>query len=156
LAVFFFLPLPVSRVREMGLVSVDPSYAGPVGLIEPAVLSKLEVTEGQSVKQGQVIATFDSRELREEKDKAMAKRQEQRTVAENTDLAARTLSGGEKDQMLARARQAQEEANGFDRQVQSLEKRLQAVSNLTAPRDGVVMGLPHPSEVGKQFDRNYQ
>src|SRR5205807_6288910 len=38
LGIFFFVPLPISRVRETALVGVDPDHAASLGLPEPATL----------------------------------------------------------------------------------------------------------------------
>lgn len=155
-AVFLFVPLPVSRVLERGLVAVDPGSAGPVGLIEPGQLKGLHVREGQEVRRGQLIATFDSLDLREQRAQAAAKRDEQRRVA---DLLRQQMTVGdpaERDKVRLEADKALQEADSYARQVDLLDERLRAVSTLTAPRDGVVMGLPNRSEVGKMFDRNLQ
>ncbi|HET6574472.1 MAG TPA: biotin/lipoyl-binding protein [Fimbriiglobus sp.] len=153
---FVFVPLPVSRVLDRGLVTVDPGSAGPVGLIEPAFLTGLHVQEGQTVQQGQLIATFDSRELREQRDQAATKRDQQRRVADSLRQQLTVGDPAQRDKVRLEADQARDEADAWARQVDLLDERLRAVSTLTAPRDGVVMGLPRRSEVGKLFDRNFQ
>jgi putative peptide zinc metalloprotease protein len=155
-AVFFFVPLPVSRVLEQGLVAVDPGYAGPVGLVEPGYLTGLHVQEGQAVRQGQVLATFDSRELREQRAQAAAKRDEQRRVADSLRQQMSIGDETQREQVRLQAEEARAQADAFARQVEMYDDRIRAVSALTAPRDGVVMGLPNRSEVGKMFDRNFQ
>src|SRR5205807_2950198 len=61
--VVFFLPVPVSRVRETGLVQVQPMYVAQVPVEIPGRLVKLHVTEGQFVRKGQLLAEFASQEL---------------------------------------------------------------------------------------------
>ncbi len=162
IAVFVFVPLPISRVREVGLVGVDPGYAGPVGLTEPAYLVSLQVREGQTVQKGQLLANFDSRELREQRAQAVAKRDEQRAQADAIDQLLPSIPDSDESRRAEKIRlrmdagQARQLARSFDKDVERLDARLAEVSDLKAPRDGVVMGLPHPWEVGKQFDRNYQ
>src|SRR5262249_38599568 len=51
---FFFLPLPVSRVHQTGLVSVDPDAVEAVHLAEPARMTALEVGPSERVRRGQV------------------------------------------------------------------------------------------------------
>jgi putative peptide zinc metalloprotease protein len=155
-AVFFFVPLPISRVLEQGLVTVDPGHAGPVGLIEPGYLKALHVREGQAVQQGQLLATFDSRELREQRAQAAARRDEQRRVADALRQAESVGDPAERERVRLESERARTDADAAARQVELIDERLAAVSALTAPRDGVVMGLPDRSEVGKMFDRNFQ
>ena len=68
----FFLPLPVSRVRDTGLVALDPGHAEAVLLPEPARLTSLDVLAGQAVRKGEVLARFTSEELKVERDRASA------------------------------------------------------------------------------------
>src|SRR5439155_16596567 len=58
---FFFLPLPVSRVRQTGLVQVQPDAIEvvPVAIL-PATPDNVLVVEGQYVKKGAELATFSS------------------------------------------------------------------------------------------------
>jgi putative peptide zinc metalloprotease protein len=155
-AVFFFAPLPISRVLEVGLVGVDPGHADPVGLREPAHLVALYVKEGQPVKQGQRLAEFDSRELREQRAHAAALRDQKQAVADKLAQSALQVNQAERDRLEKDAREAQLEARMYADYVDRLDVRLRDLANLTAPRDGVVMGLPHPSEVGKLFDKYFQ
>jgi putative peptide zinc metalloprotease protein len=155
-AVLLLVPLPVSRVLERGLVTVDPGHAGPVGLIEPGYLKALYVQEGQAVREGQLLAAFDSRELHEQRAQAAAKRDEQRRLADALHQAESVGEPAERDRTRLETAKARDEADAYARQVELLDARIQAVSSLTAPRDGVVMGLPSRSEVGKMFERNFQ
>jgi putative peptide zinc metalloprotease protein len=153
---FLLVPLPVSRVLQQGLVTVDPSHAGPVGLIEPGYLKALYVQEGQAVREGQLLAAFDSRELHEQRAQAAAKRDEPRRLADALRQAESVGEPAERDRTRLETAKARDEADAYARQVELLDARIQAVSSLTAPRDGVVMGLPSRSEVGKMFERNFQ
>ena len=38
---FFFVPLPVSRVRQVGLVQVHPDYIDKISVEEPGILKKI-------------------------------------------------------------------------------------------------------------------
>ncbi len=58
---FFFLPLPVTRVRQPGLVEIQPSYLEPVYLqIGGGILQKIYVKEGEFVKKDKILAVFTS------------------------------------------------------------------------------------------------
>jgi putative peptide zinc metalloprotease protein len=156
LAVFLFVPLPLGRVKEMGLVAVDPGHSDNVGLTEEGWLVSLHVEEGQWVSRGQLLAKFDSRGLREQRAQAAAKRDEQQAVANKLREAESVVDPKEREQVRMETKKAQDEADNQARLVGLLDARLRELSALTAPRDGVVMGLPPRSEVGKLFERNFQ
>src|SRR5579884_3802006 len=63
LLAFFFLPLPVGRVREVALIQVRPEATQKVFVIVPGTLVKLHVRDGQRVEAGDVLAEFESMEL---------------------------------------------------------------------------------------------
>lgn len=158
LAVFFFLPLPVSRVKETALVGVDPSHSVSVGLPEPATLVAVEVEEGQQVKQGQLLIRFRSSALTEEIEQAVARQQEAAQVA--TDLRNQlesqpNLPPASRNTLRENEATAHAKAATFELQVQTLRQRAADLFEVRAPRDGVAMGVPKRSEIGKYFDRNY-
>jgi len=157
MAVACLVPLPVSRVREVGLVTVDPGSADPVVLAEPANLASLHVQEGQFVKQGQLIARFDSRELTEQLALAESKRDEKLV---EKDILSRLILSQPRGLDVARLNNdiqaAADDAVAQQSQVALTAGRLAALRDKVAPRDGVVMGLVNRGEVGKLFDRNTQ
>ena len=156
IAAVFLLPLPISRVRDVGLVAVNPRHAEPLTLNQPAHLVMLSVVEGQQVKQGQKIAGFDSRDLQEkiaqEKSRRDEKREEVRVL--------RTAAFSSKK--IEEVRQIESQIITADSEAYQHEKLMawadseRGKLNLVAPRDGVVMGLVKQSEVGKLFDKNTQ
>src|SRR5262249_28251148 len=90
-ALFFFLPLPISRVRQAGLVMIDRDSmsVGKVIVPEQAILEKLHVTNGQFVHQGQLLAEFRSRKLEAE----LAKNETGRNIAQsNAEAKLRKLT----------------------------------------------------------------
>ncbi|MFO0846989.1 MAG: hypothetical protein U0871_00310 [Gemmataceae bacterium] len=153
---FFLAPLPVSRVRQTGLVAADPGHSAPVGLVAPGYLVGLDVREGDTVRRGQRIARFDSREVREKIAAADAEIREAQATRDAADAAARVVSEAYKERIQQEARDADAQARTAAAAKANLESLLAQVSDITAPRDGVVMGLPRRSEVGKLFDTNYQ
>ena len=155
-AAFLLLPLPISKVRETGLVGVDPNHSEAVGLIEPAQLVALYAKDGDTVKKGQRLAAFDSRELAERRAQAASKRDEQQALYDSLSQGLAALDPKYRDRAEGEANEAKRQAANFAAQVDDLDKVIRQVSDLTAPRDGVVMGLPKRSELGKLFDRNYQ
>src|SRR5262249_41187630 len=70
---FFLIPFPVSRVRETGLVQVQPEHLVPIHVEVPGILEKVHVHEGQKVKKGTRLADFSSPELKDQELKAKSK-----------------------------------------------------------------------------------
>jgi len=157
LAVACLVPLPVSRVREVGLVTVDPGHSDPVVLAEPATLTSLHVQEGQVVKQGQLLARFSSRELVEELALAESRRDEKLVEKKFLeDIGLSTPRGVNVAGIANDINAAAGEAAGHQNQAALIAGRLASLRDKVAPRDGVVMGLVNRGEVGKLFDRNNQ
>jgi putative peptide zinc metalloprotease protein len=157
-AAFFVVPLPISRVLDTGLVAPDPAAAEPVGLIDPGQLTEVLVKEGQRVRKGEAVARFDGLELREQLAKARAERNEQDAVADalerDVSLAPK-LKPETADMLRRQQREARDRASQYDAAIELISGRLRDLQELKAPRDGIVMGLPKRSEVGKMFDKNY-
>jgi putative peptide zinc metalloprotease protein len=156
IAGFFFLPLPTSRVMETGLVGVDPEKSLSVGLNEPALLAALEVREGQQVAKGQLLMRLASPALKEELNQALARQAEALQNAEsirNQLESQADLSPTGVDQLRERLAAERVRATAFAEQVQMIRKREAELHEVRAGRDGVVMGAPRRSELGKTFDR---
>ena len=66
LLVFFVVPLPLGRVRQIGLVQIDPPFIRKVTLSDDAILTALNVENGQAVKAGDQVAEFRSPKLEAE------------------------------------------------------------------------------------------
>ncbi|HEY2787162.1 MAG TPA: biotin/lipoyl-binding protein [Fimbriiglobus sp.] len=152
-AVLFLVPLPVSRVRETGLVAVHPDAGEPVGLVSPGVLVSLEVEDGQRVRKGDVIARFDPKRLEgkvkelEAKLNAVLKEADQLRLQLIPAAPAEQKPGLERD--LA---DAQYRAEQLREQAKNDKAQLNLAKTLVSPRDGVVTGLPRPTELGKEFE----
>jgi putative peptide zinc metalloprotease protein len=159
LAGFFFLPLPVSRVHETGMVVVDPGSAINVMLPEPARLVSLEVQPGQEVREGQILGRFTTEQLEVDRSKAQAELKMQqssarsyRNSAHEANLNGDTVSA---DQFNLDAKKAEDEARNAGDQLKLIDTRLAKVKELRAPRAGIVLAAPQPEEIGKLFDRGY-
>src|SRR5207248_6067604 len=66
LLAFFLLPLPISRVRQTGLVQIEPNLVQKVTLPSDGLLVALHVRDGQRVTRGQMLAEFRSPKLEAE------------------------------------------------------------------------------------------
>jgi putative peptide zinc metalloprotease protein len=156
---FFLLPLPISRVRDTGLVSVHPDHGVSVGLTEPARLHKKEVVEGQAVVEGQVLARFISQPLTEEMTRVEAEMREGLQIADNLRRqreSEKNLPPASVTQLLAQEVEYRQRAVAATQKLDELKRRADDLYQVRAPRNGVVMGLPSGTDLGKQYDRNFQ
>ncbi len=150
---FFFLPLPVSRVRNTGLIQVRPDDIEQVQLDVSGLLSKIYVKEGDIVKKGTVLAEFRSLELENRESEARTHTFIKDKLVKAYDAQLLKIRDKkdrdelEKNRTLAindlRTSQMQEEVLAENK------KRLV----LRAKRGGVVMGLPLPDEIGKLWEK---
>src|SRR5947209_9969563 len=158
LAVFFLVPLPVSRVRQVGLVQIDPAAIQKVTLSEDAILTALHVDNGQFVKKGTLLAEFRSpkleTELAEYRGEYAASRAEMDAL---TSMLRETQSEDERrglDDERGKAKTSMEKAKS---EVTVREERLDLLQprhGMRAPTDGVVLGVPRREEVGKEIQRD--
>jgi putative peptide zinc metalloprotease protein len=155
---FFFLPLPVSRVHETGLVAVDPEALVGVMLPEPARMVVLsDVGPGQSVRQGESLGLFKSEALEVELARARATQAEQRAAAGALYAAANKARGmgdsSSEQRFRDDYRKAKAKAETADDDVDRLSRRQGRVHELKAPRNGILVTVPKRDEIGKLFDR---
>jgi putative peptide zinc metalloprotease protein len=161
LAGFFFVPLPVSRVHETGLLSIDPAHAEAVLLPEPARLVRAEpgAKAGRQVRQGELLAVFQSEQLQVELEAALLDQTEQRRAFEDLTRGISEHRGRIEDEALKsaeqQARDAEEKARTAGDRVALLTRRQQRLAEVRAPRAGMVATAPRPDDAGKLFDRGY-
>jgi putative peptide zinc metalloprotease protein len=157
LLAFFLLPLPVSRVRQTGLVQVHPAYNAQVPVEVPGILEKVFVQEGQVVKKGTVLAQFRSLELERQEEEARTQLFVKTQLVEAY-KAELTRVQEQKDRLeinknMMRARAEREEHRI---QLDNILREARSRQILRAPRDGVVMGLPKVDEIGKRWDKEQE
>ena len=150
----FLVPLPVSRVGMTGLVQVHPQYVAQRHVHVPGQLKKLYVSEGQHVTYNQVLAEFTSLELEsrilrattelEIKQKSLVALD--RAISDETDPERK----GQLQQQRFRAEEGRKKAKD---EIEAAERERQKLV-LRSPRDGVVIGLPLPEEIGKMWNWN--
>jgi putative peptide zinc metalloprotease protein len=160
LLAFFFLPLPVSRVHETGLVAVDPDALVGVTLSEPGTLEVLnDFGAGHRVRQGQSLALFKSAPLEVELARAQAAKAEQWSVAaqlNSSAVKARGMGDTAAEQRFAlEYKKARTKAETADFEVEQLLGRQARLREVKAPRDGMLITAPKRDEVGKLFDKGY-
>jgi putative peptide zinc metalloprotease protein len=152
LLVVFFLPLPISRIRETGIVQIQPEYVAQCHIEVPGQLKKLYVKEGQEVKKGQLLAEFTSLELESRRLQATSEVETKQKLYEGYNREVSLEPEGQNKERLKQSR-AKIEAELKSAQTR-LNDVLHELSHLTvrAPRDGVVIGLPLPDDVGKTWN----
>lgn len=160
LAAFFFLPLPVSRVHETGLVAVDPDHLEGVMLSEPARLVALGgANPGQPVRRGELLGTFESTVLEVELSKAKSALTDQLLAAETQNASVMKARNAGDTAAEQRALQdfarARAKAATAETEVERLLARQTRVRELKAPRDGTLITAPKRDETGKLFDKGY-
>lgn len=157
---FFFLPLPVSRVHETGLVAVDPEALEGVLLPEPATMKSMaDVGPGQKVRKGQLLATFKSEPLEVEQDRAQTTQSKEWATVEELNSSATTAQNkgdsASADRYKAEWKLAKVKAQMADDDLDRLSKRQTLLREMRAPRDGVIVTAPRRDEIGKLFDKGY-
>lgn len=154
LVVICFVPLPVTRIHQRGMVQVQPTEIMQIAVEAPGILKVMHVKEGDFVKKGKVLAEFAPlEEMESQRDLAAAqmtiKEKTVRTcdelIAKEQDVAQKERLREQRSKADAEHRQAVDRYNQIDRQMKKLVIR--------APRDGVVIGLPRIDELDKRWDR---
>jgi putative peptide zinc metalloprotease protein len=154
LLVVFLVPVPISRIKETGLVQVHPMYIAQVHVEVPGQLKKLYVYEGQAVKKDQILAEFTSPELESRRVQAASELEISEKAIQRCD---ERINEEVDTQEKNRQRDLRAEAEGDRKKAQSKLAQVDQESKrlmLLSPRDGVVLGLPSPEDVGKTWNWN--
>jgi putative peptide zinc metalloprotease protein len=150
----FLVPLPVTRVRQVGVVQVQEGQGEQVHIKVPGRLEQVTVKEGQYVRKGQTLAKFSSIELEGRKDESVTTIDIQEKLVKLYD----SQIGKENDtREKERLRMLRNRADSELKQAQARYRQVDLELGdlvLVAPRSGVVMGLPQVDEIGKRWDRD--
>lgn len=151
---FFFLPLPVSRIRQPGLVQVQPEDIVQVHVKVPGILQKVLVKEGEAVSKGKVLAVFTSLDLENNLAKAKTAVAIKEKLIQIYKLQIEDSRDPREKQALVKAK---ENAEG---ELLSARSLLEATDQqmkwlvLEAPQSGVVLGVPKQDELGKRWEKD--
>jgi putative peptide zinc metalloprotease protein len=155
LAAFFTIPLPVSRVRETGLVQVSEAHREYVHVYESGVLTDVFVHDGQYVNPGYDLARFQIPQYEFERQQNETERD---AAAQMMNAIRRELSKGSADtatrvKLETSLRDA--ESTWADRKARlaALEQRMAQSEVLKAPRAGIVMGSPRKEDLLRMWDK---
>jgi putative peptide zinc metalloprotease protein len=156
LGVFFFVPLPVSRVREVGMIQVSEGYRESVHVSETGILTEVLVHDGQEVENGMDLARFRNPQFEFERQQYEKDRD---AAAELVAAIQKRLSDVRGDPAARAKAEAQlAEANNQLRNSQAqLEVRrrlIETTAVLKAPRHGTVLGAPKPDDLLRTWDKN--
>ncbi len=155
---FFFLPLPVSRVHETGLVGVDPDAMEGVFLTEPARLVSMDdsIRPGRRVAPREQLATFKSDVQEGKLKKARAARDAQWEIAARLNLEAVKArnSGDTAGEFRFNGEYARErgKAQTATDEVLRLEEEQKRLEQPRAERGGTILTAPKRDELGKLFN----
>jgi putative peptide zinc metalloprotease protein len=153
---FFFVPLPVTRVRQTGLIQVQPMDVEQVPVKVAGILEKIYVKEGQWVKKGEYLAEFRSLDLENQDEQAKTDYFIKDALVKSYEfLQGQTRDPRERQELINRGmknKQEKFEAGVKGALVADASKRL----TLRAGRAGVVMGLPKIDEIGKRWDKDQE
>jgi putative peptide zinc metalloprotease protein len=158
LLAFFLVPLPISRVRQAGLVQIDPACTRKVTLPEDAILTALYIQDGQRVFEGQQLAVFRSPKL--ESDLAGYRSYCDSSRAEVFALtqAMRDAKDVEERHYLeVQLEDARATMNSYRVRMDYVQEEINRLSEkrgLLAPCSGVVMGAPKKEDVNKEWLRD--
>ena len=152
LGLFFFLPLPVSRIRERGIVQIQPQQFAPVHVQVTGILTKLHVREGEQVKKGHILAEFINTEMENRRGAVKAALETQNQMIGYFEVQLSNVRDPKVTSRLQpaldKARQDKIAAGKALRQIEDQIERLV----LRAPMDGVVMNLPLLDEIGRYWE----
>jgi putative peptide zinc metalloprotease protein len=155
---FFLVPLPVSRVRQLALVQLEPDVNHKVFLAVPGTLDEIKVTDGQMVHKGDELARFSSRDIDADLLEAETQYQIRRSQLESTAVELRDTRGlSEADRARLQINKAtlEGERDAYWAKLLELRKMKDALT-LRAPTDGIVMSCPRPDEVGKRWEKDQE
>ncbi|WP_020471037.1 site-2 protease family protein [Zavarzinella formosa] len=151
---FFFVPLPVSRVRETGVVQVAEGQREFVHVHESGILEEVYVHEGQRVNLGADLGKFrnpkhefDKEQMQAEKKAAAA---QVHSILGRLSMAQDSASRTRLERDLTEARAALNKAQGM------LDKQEQLIAGneiLKASRSGVVMNIPKKEDIFKNWEK---
>ena len=154
LAAFFFLPLPVSRVREVGVVQISEGFREFVHVHETGILAEVLVHDGQTVARGADLGRFrnprfDFEQQQYETEYEAASQQAAALEARLTTVVG-TSSRLQLEKDLGEARAARDKAKGL------LERQVRLIADsevLKAPRAGTVMSVPKKEDMLRTWDK---
>jgi putative peptide zinc metalloprotease protein len=151
----FLVPVPLGRVRGVGLVQAQADYSSKLYVKQPGTLEKLFVRPGDKVKAGDVVAIFRNLEMEAEEQAALL---DVTTYGHQCklleDQLRETKDPKERSRLIAEQSETQSKKAMAETKAAVLRKLRTEEMVLKAPRDGIVGKAPPVDEVGKGFDKD--
>lgn len=155
-AMFFFLPLPISRIRQMGLLQLtsEAKARGKVTVPDQAILEEMFVRNGDHVRDGTLLARFRSPKLEADRNDAETNRRVYLTQAEAIQRMMHTATDSEdKLQLQGEMSNARDVARQYASRITSLQTQIDRLRELRSPCKGIVMEAPKREDVGKLWEK---
>ena len=149
----FLVPVPLSRVRGVGLVEAKPETHSKMEVQYPGTLTTLNVRDGDRVIAGDVLAVFTNTEVESKLRKADRERTDARAKKQVFDLQLSETNRPEQVIKLEQGKKEAEKAYATARTEFQKWSEAKGLLTLNAPQSGVVSGLPSIEDVGKAFEK---
>jgi putative peptide zinc metalloprotease protein len=159
LIVFFLVPLPISRIRQAGVVQLKPEAVERVYLKVPndCILEELKpgVRDGAFVGRDQELAVFSSRDLDSQLAEAETNRNIHEAEVQSLDTQmANTNDPDERQKIKLSRKRSGGERDAYAAQVRVFEAMKRELV-IRAPRAGIVLSPPRVEEIGKVWDKEH-
>jgi putative peptide zinc metalloprotease protein len=155
LLAFFFLPLPVSRVRDTGLVIIKPTALDSLRIKADGFLKEMHVREGQPVRKGAILATFVPTQ---EQQRKLIELETEYSIQEDTvkDLKRQLneVPGEFRSEVQEQLQEAESYLIAARQKKEALRQQLDDGRQLVATRDGVVIGLPKKKRLHEEWKKD--
>lgn len=152
---FFLAPLPISRIRETGVVQLQPQASSRVPILVDGILHKIHVREGEQVRRGKILAEFKNQEVLAELEAAQTRYRIQDEIIRA--LNAKIPSAKGKPELAQKLHNdlvlSREEKNKAELEWQQWQEKADKLV-LRAPCDGVAIGVPKRDEIGKRWEKD--
>jgi putative peptide zinc metalloprotease protein len=154
LLAFFLVPLPISRVRQTGLVQIEPELVHKVTVPSDGQLVALHVRDGQHVVRGQPIAEFRNPKLEADLQTALGNLKSAKAQYDSNQRRYKASTDPEEQKQL------ETEASSLNSQIIEAQSKVRLAEfeidhlrRLDAPCDGVILGAPRTEDVGKWWEK---
>jgi putative peptide zinc metalloprotease protein len=148
-----FVPIPISRIRGLGLVQAHPEHSSQVVLRRSAILAELNVQPGDRVTKGMILATFRDQDL--EKKEASARSEWNSAKEQLVNLQKQkdqTSDPKERARLDLEMGEAIRKRNKARKVLLALHKLREEELVLVAPRDGIVGQGLRRDDIGRTIE----
>jgi putative peptide zinc metalloprotease protein len=150
----FLVPVPLSRVRAVGLVEAPPDAMSKVSVRYPGQLIKLNVRDGQHVEKDEVLAEFQN--LDSDLKLQKARREERNNIEKLIYLEnqRRNAKPAEQNRIDLEIATATGDRNNATKEIAHEDHVQREELVLRAPRAGIVSQAPVVEQLGRTYDKD--